>query len=170
MAIDMVFNEVLHKADQALEGELPQLPADFGFRWAGIDFNAMLESVPEGSGEMAHGTHANAAFYRLTLESPLGHIPYSAEDLAARRGIRELLSAPVREIGTRFEVSRQGKVAMVATTDFPAPLSADSLMQALAISLLHLRPALTRLRGLLLRGRANGRGNGNGLAQGVDGS
>lgn len=153
----MGFNEVLHKADQTLRRELPPLPADFAFRWAGIDFAAQLESLDDATDE---GEEDGEEVYRLTLQSALGHMPFSAEDGAARQAVREVLSTPSGELGVRFDVTRQGTVVMTAMTDFPAPLNADSLMQAVTLSLLHLRPALMRLRSLLLRGKEASKLNG----------
>ncbi len=147
----MGFNEVLHKADQTLRQELPLLPADFGFSWAGIEFGARLEECDHSADSGAE----DPAAYRLTLSTELGHMPYTAENGEARRMIREAIMGGMRHMGVSFDLSRNGGVVMHATTNFPAPLSCDSLMQALTFTLLHIRPALLRLRSLMLR--ENGR-------------
>lgn len=170
----MGFNEVLHKADQTLRRELPLLPADFAFRWAGVDFAAQLESREACGADTDAGGDAggdeSAGLYRLTLSSPLGYLPYSAENGAARRMVREVLTGPTGELGARFEVTRQGTIVMTAATDFPAPLNADRLMQALSLSLLHLRPVIMRLRGLLLRGNGVQASNGFQAPNGFQGA
>lgn len=168
----MGFNEVLHKADQTLRREPPLLPADFAFRWAGVDFAAQLESrAPwdahaDGLGDAGGnagknaGGNENSGLCRLTLSSALGYLPYSAENGVARRRVREVLTGPMGELGARFQVTRQGMIVMTAATDFPAPLNAHKLMQALTMTLLQLRPVILRLRGLLLRGNGAQAANG----------
>lgn len=132
--MDMGLEQILDKVNQELVGDGVHLPADFTFRWAGIAFSGRLE---EADG------------YVITLRGCLGRLPFSAENAAARRTARRLLDQALIDNGSSYSLGADGTIAFETATVFAPPLSAETVLNVLAVSLLQIKPFLRRFDGLL---------------------
>lgn len=109
------------------------LPGD-GTGKAGIDFTFTYLSLPlschcEGDGEKAI----------LSVSSPIGPIPYTAESLPARNAVLAIIDAANNDLGSVFSVI-DGKIVMRREFVFFTKVNIANLVAALAGALTPLKP------------------------------
>ncbi len=139
---DLPLREAIERAGRLLDASDRAMPQRFCFQWQNIDFT-VTPAGPHGAGP-------------AMIEARLGHLPYSAEDAAAR-GAALKLAAPdapdtphAPRLPGRLQIDRHGVVRLVMET---APIETAGLAAMLKeVTLLVLLNAgqLKRLRRLLV--------------------
>lgn len=137
MGIDQILHKIRRGPDQPVVENGITMPARFGFDWAGLGFDGTLDL------DRKTGDHL------IVLTAILGRLPYTAEDPEARAAVRARLDAAYKLKDGAYEVAADGLVRFRAATSFAEALTPESLMNALAVSLLQLKPLLKAFEGQL---------------------
>jgi hypothetical protein len=122
------------QAEERLKSIEPQVPVDFHFSWRKINFTGLVDKDEQGT--------------VLRLCGDLCPVPFTSESKAERQHLMSLLRWSDHGNRIRFASSESKRFLLLAETHFEEPLTAGSIMTAVAAFLLRLRPYFHLARNL----------------------
>ena len=112
-------------------------PVDLPVRFRFACFGATFEAVAEDRGGGAV----------LGIRGAIRHLPYSAENPAARERLHALLRAVAKPLAGKLVLTGKQKIEFRAETALVAPVHAAQVLRQTTITLLRWRPLFDIVRG-----------------------
>jgi hypothetical protein len=129
-----LFNAVVVGTDGAIAREARE-KLSFCFDYLGVTFNA-------------DGQRAGDRFV-MTLAANLGPLPFSAESVAARHALQELVAASASAEGSIFSLADDQTIRMMQTFDLYQPVSPVLVLSVVTEFLIGVKPWLARFAEVL---------------------
>lgn len=134
---DIPLQEVIGRANRLLGDGGHAMPGRFGFQWQNIDFTVTPADPDASAGS-------------VTIEACLGHLPFTAQDAAARNSALDLTGSPAGELPGRMTIDKSGVVRLVMEIEPTATVGLASLLKEVTYKVLKSADRLKQLRGLLV--------------------
>lgn len=130
---------VLERANAVLSAPGASVPRSLTFGWQGIDFTVERESPVDDGPDL------------VSLDACLGYLPFSAENLAARRESISLIHSRWTLSEQPFQIRADGRVCFSQSRRADGLVDLSSLLQIVSQRVLALQEPLKRLRQLLIQ-------------------